>query len=650
MWTVFALACVALFYYTYHATAVLPSGDEWFVLSWLTGEKPVTLQWLWSQHNEHRVFLPRVFLLVLSWHSNCDEKLMTSCLALLGCVSAFLVIQGLRTIRGRTSYLDIVPALALIHWGHANYHCSFQLALVLPVFLFVLLVSALLAWLERPEKATLLTAAAAMLALPLCGGCMLPAACLFGLYFVYCGWRIYAGERRKWFALTVALFPLVTYALVVFYFVDYHRPERHLPSPGLWASFQGGLAALSHAFGVFPRISVWLALLLLLASATVLGSLVLKAIRDPRHRERCIVLLLAGGSILVLAFCIGYSRIGISYPKTDMRPHYITLISPLFFVLWAGFAIVHRASAQPFLQVVLACLALMTMGVDYQDGYQRMRATQRRNKRILVDAYVMNKSNAELIAADFPPGRKRQIVLTGMDGLRAKGLGVFGPRVFSGFRKSHRPHLDNKARLDALRSWMNNNQVPYQVSFNRDGVAGCSLLAHPASRATLQVPGNASKIQVEFGIYPAAYKRPNKPDGAGFRICVRGRDGKLRKIWSRYLNPVAAGQDRGAQRATIPIPPLGAGAKLVLETLPGKSRFRDWAYWSDFLVLDKNGNALDLPPRLSPAESAYVSSEKPPNRPPRAAGANAAHRLARTGPSPHRLEKLENPRAGFEAP
>ena len=43
----------------------VPSWDEWDLVPALTGNQPVSAEWLWSQHNEHRVPLPRLVLLGL---------------------------------------------------------------------------------------------------------------------------------------------------------------------------------------------------------------------------------------------------------------------------------------------------------------------------------------------------------------------------------------------------------------------------------------------------------------------------------------------------------------------------------------------------------------------------------------------------------
>src|SRR6516225_7885299 len=53
----------------------VPFGEEWEVMGpVLAGKQPVTLHWLWSQSNEHRVPVPKLVLLGLLKLTNCDFR------------------------------------------------------------------------------------------------------------------------------------------------------------------------------------------------------------------------------------------------------------------------------------------------------------------------------------------------------------------------------------------------------------------------------------------------------------------------------------------------------------------------------------------------------------------------------------------------
>lgn len=65
VWAVCIVMTAATLLFVAHFSSNVPSWDDWDMVPTLTGEQPVTLGWLWSQHNEHRVPLPRLILLGL---------------------------------------------------------------------------------------------------------------------------------------------------------------------------------------------------------------------------------------------------------------------------------------------------------------------------------------------------------------------------------------------------------------------------------------------------------------------------------------------------------------------------------------------------------------------------------------------------------
>ena len=51
-----------------------PHYDEWENVPALTGEQPLTWKWLWHQHNEHRIVVPRLVYLGLTRVSHGDFR------------------------------------------------------------------------------------------------------------------------------------------------------------------------------------------------------------------------------------------------------------------------------------------------------------------------------------------------------------------------------------------------------------------------------------------------------------------------------------------------------------------------------------------------------------------------------------------------
>src|SRR4051812_12362451 len=45
----------------------IPYMDEWEMVLELTGHQPLTLTWIWSLHNEHRLVMGRLLYLAANW-------------------------------------------------------------------------------------------------------------------------------------------------------------------------------------------------------------------------------------------------------------------------------------------------------------------------------------------------------------------------------------------------------------------------------------------------------------------------------------------------------------------------------------------------------------------------------------------------------
>ena len=70
VWGVWAvLFLFALLFVLVYGSNV-PHWDDVNVVPWLVGERPVTWEWLWATHNEHRIVVPKLLLMALAWISN----------------------------------------------------------------------------------------------------------------------------------------------------------------------------------------------------------------------------------------------------------------------------------------------------------------------------------------------------------------------------------------------------------------------------------------------------------------------------------------------------------------------------------------------------------------------------------------------------
>src|SRR5262245_5208350 len=84
----------------------IPRWDDYTLVPLLTRQEPVTPSWLWDQHNEHRIPLPKLALLSAVAAAGWDFRAgMYLSVAGLAAAAAGLVLTAAH-LRGHTSYAD----------------------------------------------------------------------------------------------------------------------------------------------------------------------------------------------------------------------------------------------------------------------------------------------------------------------------------------------------------------------------------------------------------------------------------------------------------------------------------------------------------------------------------------------------------------
>ncbi len=124
VWGVWAMMVLTALSFVVKYGGNLPVCDEWPYVPYATGEEPVTAQLLWSQHNEHRIPLPKVLSLVLSRLTHCDYRAgMVLNVISLGAM-AFAMIRVARRLAARRA-----PQMPSFPWrccslGRAKTSCA----------------------------------------------------------------------------------------------------------------------------------------------------------------------------------------------------------------------------------------------------------------------------------------------------------------------------------------------------------------------------------------------------------------------------------------------------------------------------------------------------------------------------------------------
>jgi hypothetical protein len=358
----------------------IPIGDDYTLIPYWTGEKPVTLSYLWEQHNEHRVPFYKIILVSLGRLTKADVRAgMWLNFTLLSATALIGTLQ-LGRIRGQSNWTDAIIPLLLLHLGHTR---TFTFTGMLhPVGCTVINFAILLLIGSIPREGMSLRRA---LTLVFCVACMtgwgansLPVVPVLGVWLGYAGlqqWR-----QRKRVGAVLLAGAVVAWALCGIYLLGWHRNPGHPVSPSVWQSLWSILNVLSLASGhvdTSHRILYALAVVVALVVAAALGVRVVR--RQPEERLRATGLLALVVGVFAMALAIGHARTW--YAETgSFGIHYVLVMSPLLVAAYLIAAKYAPARAAPVLQTALFTLVAVSAWQNYGPGEKwgaQMRAIVR---------------------------------------------------------------------------------------------------------------------------------------------------------------------------------------------------------------------------------------------------------------------------------
>jgi hypothetical protein len=424
------LACVgAALSFVGSYGANLPWADDFEIVPQLTGRRPVTAGWLWSQHNEHRIAVPRLVLLALFRLTGGDFRGgMYFTVAVPAGVSLAMVLAA-RRLQGGTRYWDAFFPLAALHGGQAeNLLWCWQVQFSASV-LFVSL--ALLAVVREPSPrspAVLLTAGLCAVALPLCGANGLAFAPPLALWLLACALPPGLtcpppGRAARAAAVFLALASL---ALTGAYFLGYTPPDHGSPAvpPGplevsaaLARFLSTGLGAGSAGWPVRAGC----------AAALLFGGLAVLAgvwRRSPEERPRAagLAAVLAGYAALALGVAWGRAALG---PEATLAGRYSTLAVPAFCAVYFVWVLYPRPGRFPFARAGQFALALAVFALSAVDGVRYARAILPFSRSVTDDlrAGLPRELLARRHPGLYPPDVNALAEFLGM--LRDAGVGDF---------------------------------------------------------------------------------------------------------------------------------------------------------------------------------------------------------------------------------
>lgn len=345
----------AAFYYVLHFGSPDPFGDEWDLMPGATYQVPY-LPWLWAQHNEHRLPLPKLAYTALLNVSGFDTRAGgIATVAVLGTL-ALAFVAAARRLRGYTEYADAFFPIAFLNWGHfENYLIGFQISFAMSAGLVCVWLLAALFWYQHHERAGLKWMGVALVLLPLCGAHGLVYAPALGVASIWL-----ARSAQRFVRVYVVACAVTAWLLCAAYFRNYLSPEHHPHSAGLIDSLQISLEVLALGWGwvgqmIWPFSGVLVAALVLVTGITVAANM-----KNAQESDLCIAFFAVALSCILLAIGIGWGRSGFG-PLAGFAVRYGILMLPLMavcYLAWVRLGGRLTASLVPMAFFTVSCLFL----------------------------------------------------------------------------------------------------------------------------------------------------------------------------------------------------------------------------------------------------------------------------------------------------
>jgi hypothetical protein len=333
----------------------------------MTGHQPITWEWLWSQHNEHRVPVPRLLYLALTRLGPTDLRSGMYFNVVATGVLALAMVLAVQRLRGAASYWDAFLPILLLNWSQApNFLWCWQVQFYASTLLAGTVLILIAASATPPKPVTALALGVCVILLPLCGAnglSVMPPLALWLAYAALVYWR--RGEvsgRRAAVIFMVSAVVVTTLAglyLVGYSNVPYH-PSTHNPRDMLRTALQflmmgfgPGIVGLS--FQDRLPMSFWkISCVAITGLFFLTGWMLLMTWRkQPNERVRAAGLLLFLAAMASLALAVGMGRNGF-----EIR--YVTLSVPALCAVYFAWNLYGAPSLQrPVRTLLFATTAIV---------------------------------------------------------------------------------------------------------------------------------------------------------------------------------------------------------------------------------------------------------------------------------------------------
>jgi hypothetical protein len=575
VWLGWLLLTGAAFWFVAKFSGNVPLWDEWLLVPVLTHEQPITWSWLWSQHNEHRIPLPRLIHIGLARISNTDFRAGAFLnVALISALSAQLVLAA-RRLRGCYRFTDLALPLALLHWGnYDNLLWSFQVPFSTSTWLTTTLLILIAGSRGKLTAVQSWCAGAMLFALSLCGAQGAPVVLLTTAWLA---WGEISDARLNGKRLAVRLgrlaLPALACAVVGCCFLNGCQAPPQNPHAGGWKALRAALEFFAAGLGQ-ATVSVWpfFSIVMLALCGVVFAALLRAWKTGPADRYAIGGLLLFMAGMLVLAAAIGMAR-GLYGSGAGATPRYSWLAAPV--CCWAYLAATRFMRPAVAARVQGCLLLCLTVLVVENSRLGLVWAAERRQTMEALERDVSDGVPCERLEHKY--FSRLACTAGNLELLRRAGAGPYRGegRLIPQQNLRYPMFVTQPRSVDSF--------APTEVECEGQ----LCLAVHSPGTVTFDLAPGLRQLDGRFGVDPRADLSP-QPDGTEFVVLWVKPGGQSNVLWRKRLDPGRMAADRGMHDLHVDLPESPPGSWLELKTTcapktidrPDQGWRVDWSYWT----------------------------------------------------------------------
>ena len=355
-WIALALALAGNLAFVARYGGDIPRADEWKDVSVLLGDRPLTLKWLWTPHDVHRIPLPRLIRFALYRLSGRDFRAAmffnVTVMAAAAALMLFVAGQG----RAAPSRLEaFIPLLLLGPFHFQTFLWGFQVQFALSSALFLAAI-AVIATIDGVPSPRTLAALATILLMEVLSGANGVALALPLMVWLAAALVSARGERGASWRL--AAVGLAGAAVVVMTYPFGLVHPRVSASPGtILLTF---LQFLSMGLAAVDTLWKTRVLFIVILGAFAFALLVRALFRTPQETWRASGLMACFASMALVGAFVAVGR-GDVTANAGIQPRYATLAAPLICLAYFAPLLYGQASRYVVAAMLLAATLLAVL-------------------------------------------------------------------------------------------------------------------------------------------------------------------------------------------------------------------------------------------------------------------------------------------------